>query len=84
MKKNKKQTKPQAGKKDDSKVTLKDRLTNDLMHQLQAAKVELVAKEKQELEEQEAKKLFEQKQREKNKTFEELLNDSPMDWKKFK
>lgn len=84
MKKSKKQVKLQQNQKDDSKVTLKDRLTNDLMHQLQAAKVELVAKENQALEEQEAKKLFEQKQREKNKTFEELLDDYPMDWKNFK
>lgn len=84
MKKNKKQVKPQQNQKDESKVTLKDCLTNDLMNQLQAAKIELVAKEKQTLEEQEAKKLFEQKQREKNKTFEELLNDSSMDWKNFK
>jgi len=84
MKKNKKQVKPQQKQKDESVVTLKERLNDDLMSKLQAAKTQLVAQEKQAIEELEAKKLFEQKQREKNKSFEELLNDSNMDWKKFK
>jgi len=84
MKKNKKQVKPQQKQKDESVVTLKERLNDDLMSKLQADKTQLVTQEKQAIEELEAKKLFEQKQREKNKSFEELLNDSNMDWKKFK
>ncbi|SEM87405.1 Protein of unknown function [Mesobacillus persicus] len=85
--KKKKQTRPQA-KKEEKSVTLGDRLNTDLMSQLKAKQQELKEveeKQKQAQKEAEAKrKREEQRQREKNMSFEELLQQNDMDWKKFK
>jgi hypothetical protein len=61
----------------------------DVLHFDIAEKLKNLKKEKEQewqkkKEEEEAKRQFEQKQREKNKSFEELLNETPLDWKKFK
>ncbi|WP_027407682.1 YqkE family protein [Anoxybacteroides tepidamans] len=69
---------------DDEKMMLKDRLTSDLYAKLRAKKSELEAEEKRKKEEEEARKREEMKRREKQKTFEELLNESNLDWRKFK
>ncbi|GIN60652.1 hypothetical protein J27TS8_06450 [Robertmurraya siralis] len=71
-------------KKEDKPVTLGDMLNADLLKQLKDQKQQLKeAEEKKQLEEEERKR-EERRLREKNKSFEELLNESPMDWKKFK
>ncbi len=57
----------------EDKVTLKDQLSESVFAKLQQAKTELTAQEKQREEEEHARKLFEKKQREKNMSFEELL-----------
>ncbi|MGE7917985.1 YqkE family protein [Viridibacillus sp. NPDC093762] len=56
-------------------LTLKDQLNGDVLEKLKLAKKDLVAKEQAAQDEREAKLAFERKQREKNKSFEELLNE---------
>jgi len=56
-------------------VTLADQLGGDVLAKLKAAKQDLSAKEQAAEEERQAQLAFERKQREKNKTFEELLNE---------
>lgn len=74
----------QKPKKDDSAVTLGDRINQDLFKQLKEKQQELkVAEEKQKAEEEERKR-EERRLREKNKTFEELLQESNINWKEFK
>ncbi len=55
-------------------ATLADQLGGDVLAKLKAAKQELVASEAAKEEERIAKEKFERKQREKNMSFEELLN----------
>lgn len=56
-------------------VTLADQLGGDMLAKLKAAKQVLTVKEQAAEEERQAKLAFERKQREKNKSFEELLNE---------
>ncbi|WP_397537613.1 YqkE family protein [Rummeliibacillus pycnus] len=56
-------------------LTLQDQLNSDVLAKLKLAKKELVAKEQQQQEEKEAQLAFERKQREKNKSFAELLEE---------
>lgn len=58
----------------DKAATLADQLGGDVLAKLKAAKQEMVADEKEKEEERLAKAAFERKQREKNMSFEELLN----------
>ncbi|MGN7476555.1 YqkE family protein [Solibacillus silvestris] len=58
----------------DKAATLADQLGGDVLAKLKAAKQEMVADEKAKEEERHAKAAFERKQREKNMSFEELLN----------
>lgn len=74
MAKKKSQKQAAMPKQESEAVTLKDQLGGDTLEKLQAAKKALVEKERAEQEELEAKKAFERKQREKNMSFEELLN----------
>jgi len=71
-------------KKDDSVVTLKDTLGMDLLSKLKETKKELEEQERKKKQEEQIKLQEERKRREKNKSFEELLNESSLDWKKFK
>ncbi|MBK3494287.1 YqkE family protein [Viridibacillus sp. YIM B01967] len=73
-KKQKRQQPSQQPSKDEA-LTLKDQLNGDVLEKLKLAKKELVVKEQAAQEEREAKLVFERKQREKNKSFEELLNE---------
>ncbi|SOB94086.1 uncharacterized protein DUF3886 [Ureibacillus xyleni] len=57
----------------DETLTLKDQLNGDVLAKLKAAKQSLVAEEQAKEEERQAKLAFERKQREKNMSFEELL-----------
>lgn len=56
-------------------MTLADQLGGDVLAKLKAAKQDLTVKEQAAEEERQAKLAFERKQREKNKSFEELLNE---------
>ncbi|WP_339198409.1 YqkE family protein [Solibacillus sp. FSL R5-0449] len=58
----------------DKAATLADQLGGDVLAKLKAAKQEMVADEKAKEEERLAKAAFERKQREKNMSFEDLLN----------
>lgn len=54
-------------------LTLKDQLNGDVLAKLKAAKQSLVAEEQAKEEERQARLAFEKKRREKNMSFEELL-----------
>ncbi|MED1205267.1 YqkE family protein [Heyndrickxia acidicola] len=70
--------------KPEEKLTLKDALDQNIVEKLKQAQNQLKeAEEKKKIQEEERKRL-ERKQREKNKSFEELLAESSMDWKSFK
>ncbi|QGQ47112.1 YqkE family protein [Metabacillus sediminilitoris] len=71
-------------KKDDQAVSVSDHLNSGLLEQLKAVKKGL-AKEQEEKEAAlERERIEERKKREKNKSFEELLNESPLSWKDYK
>ncbi|MCD7033276.1 YqkE family protein [Metabacillus sp. GX 13764] len=71
-------------KKQEKETILKDYLNQDLLKKLQSMKTDLKTEEAQKEEAARQAKLKELKEREKNKSFEELLNESDMNWKKFK
>ena len=77
MGKKKKQGQKQAAtpkaQKDDA-LTLQDQLGGDVLAKLKAAKQSLVAEEQAKEEERQARLVFERKQKEKNMSFEDLLN----------
>lgn len=73
-----------APKRDDRPVTLGDMLNKDLLDQLQGKKSELKAEESKKQEEEARKKAEERRLKEKNKSFEELLGESDLNWKEFK
>lgn len=56
-------------------LTLQDQLGGDVLAKLKATKQNLVAEQQAKEEELQVKLAFERKQREKNKSFEELLNE---------
>lgn len=72
MAKKRKQTQ-QTTKAENDSLTLKDQLDGNVLAKLQAAKKDLVAQEQAKEEERLARLAFERKQREKNMSFEELL-----------
>ena len=73
----KKRNQPQArpAKKENEGLTLSDALGDDILAKLKAAKKDLSDAEHAKEEERQAQLLFERKEREKNKSFEELLNE---------
>lgn len=71
-------------RKDDATVTLGDMLNEDITKQLKDKKQTLAKQEKERKAAEEARKRRERKEREKNKTFEQLLSESDLDWKQFK
>ncbi|HJV31332.1 MAG TPA: YqkE family protein [Bacillales bacterium] len=79
----KRQPKPKT-KKDDTAVTLGDMINQDLFKQLKNKQQELKAAEEKRKEEEEQRKREERRLKEKNKSFEELLNESNINWKDFK
>ncbi|MET3696198.1 uncharacterized protein DUF3886 [Bacillus oleivorans] len=70
--------------KNDQDSSLKDRLNPEILKKMQETKLELKEIEKKKAEAEEARKREERMYREKNKSFEELLNESNLDWKKYK
>lgn len=71
-------------RKDDQPLTLRDLLSEDLKKELTEQKQQLKAKEERKKEEEEQRKREERRLKEKNKSFEELLQESSLDWKNFK
>jgi Protein of unknown function (DUF3886) len=80
----KKKKQPAAKKQNDKPVTLGDMLNEDLMKKLKNTKQELKAAEELKKEAEEQKKREERRLKEKNKSFEELFNESSMNWKDYK
>jgi hypothetical protein len=81
MKKRKHQSQP---KNEDKPLTLGDMLNQQLMDQLKDKKQELKAAEDKKKEAEEQRKREERRLREKNKSFEELLGESNLNWKEYK
>lgn len=69
--------------KDDS-LKLGDRINQNIILELRQKQKELTEAEHAKKEAEEERKREERKQREKNKSFEELLGESNLDWKNFK
>lgn len=69
---------------DNKAVTLGDLLNEEIMQQLKDTKKTLAEQEKAKRVAEEERKRWERKEREKNKTFEQLLSESNLDWKQFK
>jgi hypothetical protein len=84
MKKKSKQKNQSKPKKEDSAVTLKDMINPELLKQLKNQQEELKAVEERKREAEEQRKREERRLKEKNKSFEDLLNESGMNWKEFK
>lgn len=70
--------------KQDEKVRLEDALQKDVLEKLRQAKQELAAAEAEKKRAEEERKRKERKQRERNKSFAELLEESDLDWKRYK
>jgi cell envelope opacity-associated protein A len=68
----------------ESQITLKDALNEEILKQLKMTQKELEKQEEMKKKAEAEKKREERKRREKNKSFEELLNESRLDWKDFK
>jgi len=84
MKKQKGQNNQSKPKKDETAVTLKDLMNPELIKQLKDQQNQLKAEEERKKEEEEQRKREERRLKEKNKSFQELLNESGMNWKEFK
>lgn len=80
-KKQKQQVKPTVQKEEMN--TLSDQLSSDLLAKLKETKKQLVAVEQEKEEERQAQLVFERKQKEKNKSFEELLDEYGFGGSKF-
>ncbi len=76
--------KPTPRAKESDSMTWKDALDPKLIEQLKATKKALESEQEEKRQEQEKKKNEERRLKEKNKSFEELLNESPLNWKSFK
>ncbi|WP_174734087.1 YqkE family protein [Mesobacillus harenae] len=71
-------------KKEEKAATLGDLLNQDTMAQLKEVKEKFNAEKELREQQEKAKRAEEKRQKEKNKTFEELLSESELDWKKYK
>lgn len=79
----KKQPQPHRQQRDEA-LTLKDALSPSVLEQLKKAQHNLKAEEVRKQEEEVESRRREKREREKNKSFEELLEESSMDWKNYK
>ncbi|MFJ5757889.1 YqkE family protein [Neobacillus sp. NPDC093182] len=84
MKKKLKQKNQSKPKTEEAAVTLKDMINPELIKQLKEQQDQLKAEEERKRAEEEQRKREERRLKEKNKSFEELLNESGMNWKEFK
>lgn len=71
-------------KQRENDIHLKDGLGSDVLKKLQEKKKSLQKAEEKRQEEERERRLEEKRQREKNKSFDELLNESDLKWKDFK
>lgn len=71
-------------KKNDQTVVVSDHLNSDLVEQLKAVQKGLAKEQEDREAASERQKIAERKQREKNKSFGELLGESSLSWKDFK
>lgn len=78
----KRQTAPK--KQENKPATLGDLINDDLMKQLKETKQQLQAAEERKKETEEEKKREERRLKEKNKSFEELLNENSLNWQDYK
>ncbi|MFC5463216.1 YqkE family protein [Lederbergia graminis] len=81
-----KQKQPQHNKqkKDSDALTLKDGLNIETLEKLKQTQKQLLEQEEAKKAAEKARLQKERKQREKNKSFEELLNETSLNWKDFK
>jgi len=79
----KKKTMTNAKPKEVDHFTLSEQLDGNVLAKLKSAKKDLEADEQKREEERLARLAFERKQREKNKSFEELLDEYGFGGKKF-
>ncbi|GER66095.1 sulfurtransferase [Weizmannia acidilactici] len=70
--------------KQEEKLRLQDALGSDVLEKLKQAKQELTVEEEEKKKAEAERRRAERKRREKNKSFAELLEESDMDWRKFK
>jgi gentisate 1,2-dioxygenase len=70
--------------KESDTMTWKDALDPKLIEKLKATKKALETEQQEKRQEEEKKRIEERRLKEKNKSFEELLNESPLNWKSFK
>lgn len=80
----KKKQNKQVKKAQEKPATLGDLLNADLVHELKEKKKELQNQDEQKRVAEEERKREERRLKEKNKSFEELLNESDFNWKEFK
>ncbi len=67
------------------RITLSDSLDPQLLRKLKETKRQLKTQaEKEKLKEEKRLKKEERERREKNKSFEQLLEENPLNWKDFK
>ncbi|MBM7569754.1 YqkE family protein [Aquibacillus albus] len=70
--------------KDEFGHSLKERLSGDILSQLSSKKGSLKREEEQKKDRKRKEKIEARKRKEANKSFEQLLEESELDWKKFK
>lgn len=68
----------------DDSLSLQDRLNSDMFAKLKEKQKQLKDDEQHREEEAKQRRIQERKEREKNKSFEELFEESSLDWRKFK
>ncbi|QFT89507.1 hypothetical protein FIU87_12680 [Bacillus sp. THAF10] len=83
-KKKQKSTGNAVSHKKEESLTLKDQLEGDVFSKLKSMKSQLVETEQKQKEEAAAKAKEERRLREKNKSFEELFEESNQNWREFK
>ena len=79
----KKKAIPAKPKEDNQRLTLSEQLDGNVLAKLKSAKKDLEAEVQKKEEERLARLAYERKQREKNKSFEELLDEYGYSGKKF-
>ncbi|TYS68308.1 DUF3886 domain-containing protein [Sutcliffiella horikoshii] len=82
-KKNKSNPRPLKNNREE-KISLKDQLESDVFSKLKSMKDQLVQTEQKQKAEEAERKKEEKRLREKNKSFEELFEESSQNWKEFK
>lgn len=84
MKKKQRHQPTHSAKQKEEKLSLKDQLQDDVFSKLKSMKDQLVQTEQKAKEEEAARIKEEKRLKEKNKSFEELFEESNQNWKEFK